>query len=142
MLAWANATLSELEGQYDHLPAQKSQKLPDAVAAVARRYVATEDPNFPISGLEQAYTQVFEVELSIMVDNANPQTAATLLGSMADRLEAEALKSITLGGRVQIRSPFVSFNFDNPHVRYDDGTEGREMVMTILVGDLVKVDDF
>ena len=84
----------------------------------------------------------YDLELAFMVDNQDPEAAATSLRSYRDLLSAAVRATPDLGGRVPFRSPFVSFDFTPPFVEYEDGTTGREMTMQLTVGDLVEVENW
>jgi hypothetical protein len=136
--AWARATIDELIANYDHVPASKPEGLPDVVVEAARTGIAgAEDTRFRYwAQLQQANVYFVESTLSFMVDNSDPASAAALLRSMENRLLMSVIRDATLGGRVPFASPLIEFDFTGPFVEYVDGTKGREMTMTIAVGDL------
>lgn len=139
LAAWAQEILPELLTAYDAVPDAKPEGLPDCVVEVARTGVLPPgDTRFALYQLQQALVYSCEANVSFMVDNADPFAAARLLRSFEDRLIKAALGDPTLGGRVPFSSPQIEFDFTSPLVEYGDGTRGREMTMTIAVGDLVE----
>lgn len=140
LVDWASEVLPELAAGYDFVPASKPDPLPDVIVEVVRTAVAANGAeHFPFWQLQQRHVEVYECSLAFMVDNIDPSAAATQLRNFRDRLRDRALADETLGGRVPFRSPFISFDFSPPFVEYEDGTKGREMTMTLTVGDLVEV---
>ena len=131
--------LPELVATYDHVPSYKPGGLPDVVVEAARTglddIAAT---RFRFWRIQQRSVYYVEASLSFMVDNADTAAAAAQLRDFEARLFASVIGDATLGGRVPIASPVVEFDFTSPFVEYEDGTKGREMTMTIAVGDLVE----
>lgn len=139
VVAWCKATLTELEGDYAFIPAGKTKSLPDVVADVGTIETTVDDPRFPFQSIQQRFLAVYAVSLSIMVDNTDEEAAADLLRDMAQRLATSLLRTGgNLGGRVPFVSPFFTFDFTRPFVRYQDGTKGRELTMDVAVGELVE----
>jgi hypothetical protein len=140
IVTWVSGVLPELAAAYDFVPASKPDPLPDVIVEVIRTSVVADGGEvFPFWQLQQRHVEVFEVSLAFMVDNQDPEAAATQLRNFRDRLRDAVLPDETLSGAVGFRSPFVSFDFTPPFVEYEDGTKGREMTMTLTVGDLVEV---
>lgn len=137
---WVEATLPELTSVYDHVPALKPTGLPDAVVEVSTSGVRdAADTRFRYWGaLQQRDVYFVEAAVSFMVDNSDTEAAAATLRRYESTLLASVLQDATLGSRVPFASPFVEFDFTSPFVEYADGTRGREMSMTIAVGDLVE----
>ena len=136
---WIAEVLPELLAIYDHVPAMKPGGLPDCVVESARTglddLAAT---RFRFWRIQQRNVYYVEASISFMVDNADTEAAAAQLRDFESRLLRSVLEDATLGGRVPIASPIVEFDFTAPFVEYEDGTKGREMTMTIAVGDLVE----
>lgn len=142
VVAWVRDVLPEIgeDSAYDYVPEGKAGALPDVVAEVGRIRMATNDPAFPFSSIQQRYITIYEVALSIMVDNDDSKAAAATLRDFARRLGASLMRSGgNLGGRVPFVSPFFTFDFTRPFVRYQDGTKGREVTMDMSIGQLVEV---
>lgn len=135
VLAWAREAVPALEGGYAYLPSQKDQLLPDVVVDVAEVEVARQLAEFPMSQIQQFFVHVFRCELSFMVDNSDPESAAQALRAMEALTTASLMRDGTLGGRVDFISPLFSYDFTPPFVEYADGTRGREMVMRMSVGE-------
>jgi hypothetical protein len=137
--AWAQATIPALTGAYDHVPVSKEMAMPDVVVEVQRSGVRRSGGDlFAAWDLQQALIYVVELELSFMVDNADTQAAAQQLRDFETATLLAVLADPTLGDRVPFASPLVEFDFTGPYVEYEDGTKGREMRMTLAVGDLVE----
>lgn len=135
---WARSVIPELMDGYDHTVSAKD-RLPDAVADILSTKVELSDSDFPFADLQQTMLVRHDLEISFMVLNDVPQDAADQLRSFADALLISILQDGTLGGRVPFVSPYVSFDYTPPFVQYADGTEGREMTMTLSVADPVEV---
>jgi hypothetical protein len=142
VLAWVRAVLPELQGGYDHLPAAKDQNLPDAVCDLERTELVQggSDDRFPYYQLQQAVVAAHTCSVSLMVDNADPKAAADQLKDFGGRLLTDFIAEPNLRGNVPFRSPYCSFDYTPPFVEYADGTRGREMTMTLTIGDLVEVE--
>jgi len=125
-------------GAYPFLPAEKPLAFPDVVAEVLDIRLTVDDPAFPFSVIQQTWLKVWQVGLSIMVSNADPEAAASQLEGYADQMDASIRSDGSLGGRVPFISPYYSFDFTAPFVEYNDGTRGREMNVQISVGELVE----
>lgn len=139
LMEWSQSVLPELVGAYDHVPAVKPQGLPDVVVEAGRSGIQmAPDTRFRYWDLQQAAIYFVEGSLSFMVDNSDPAAAAAQLRDFETRLRDSVLQDATLGGRVTMASPLMEFDFTSPFVEYGDGTKGREMTMTIAVGDLVE----
>jgi hypothetical protein len=137
LCVWAADVLSELEATYP-LGVTTKGGLPDMVAELNTTDVEIGANEFPLSAIQNAHVLVRRLTLSFMVDNAVPEDADEQLKDFATRLMTSALSDGTLGGRVPFISRLISFNYDNPFVEYPDGTRGREMTMSISVGELVE----
>jgi hypothetical protein len=141
LVEWAREVLPELNGGYAYLPSSKEQALPDVVVDITRTYIdADAADGFAEIRIQQRAVRVWEVEMSFMVDNSDPEQASATLRSWYDRLLDGWLASRTLGGRVPFTSPYPSIDSSSPFVEYEDGTKGREITMQVAVGDLVEAD--
>lgn len=140
LVAWVPTVIPEVAGRvYDHVPAAKPLGLPDVVIESARTGIEPGGSGrFAFWQLQQAVIYFVEASVSVMVDNDDTALAARLLRSMEARLLRSVLEDTTLGQRVPFTSPLVEFDFTGPYVEYEDGTRGREMTMTLAVGDLVE----
>lgn len=145
-LAWIVATIPELDGStYDHIPAGKSKALPDVVGDLGQEEIVREDPEFVLSQMQQVGLRLFRLGFSFMVesgtDEAGAEDATHKLRGYAEALIESLLNDATLGGRVQMASPFLMFDYTPPFVEYDDGTRGREATLTMTVGERLEVED-
>lgn len=139
-VAWAAEVLApDILGTYDFMTDSKTEALPDAMGEVNDSYVAFRDPKFPVGDIQQGPLHVFDLTLSFMVDDRDPQAASRLLRGFADRLGVDLLSSTTMRGRVMFVSPQHRFDFARPFVEYADGTRGREMTLDISVAEIVEV---
>jgi hypothetical protein len=136
---WCREQIPELENGYNFEPTEKTV-LPDVVVVLDTSSVEFGDSSFPLVALQQNVIQRYDCTISFMVDNTDPGPAAEQLRRFADTLRAQLLKDGTLGQRVPVASPFVTFDYTPPFVVYPDGTRGREMTMTISVAELAEVE--
>lgn len=136
IVAWVQATLPEVVGAYSYGTSDKPQAMPDVQVELLQRRLAIDDPLFPFQVLQQAWLQIMQFGISIMVDNTDPDDADSQLKDFSDRLLTAAMNDGTLGQRVEFISPFMTFDFTPPFVEYaSDGTKGREMTMLISTGE-------
>jgi hypothetical protein len=140
VVEWARASAPMLAGGYDYVPASKTEALPDVVVEVQTSAVVPNEPRLPQAGIQQAMVKVHTVGVSVMVDNRDPQAAADQLREIMDGLSASLLGDGSLGGRIPMTSPQHTIDYTRPFVRYADGTEGREAVATIIVGEPVTIE--
>lgn len=140
VVTWARATCSELQSDYNYIPAQKSEALPDVVAEIEREEVTARDPDFVRLDLQNVWLRIFRCALSIMVDNSDPEAAALLLRAMGEKLTLSLLDDATLGEQVRFASPYFHLDYTQPFVQYEDGTVGREMTLRLSVAEPVSVD--
>jgi len=139
IIEWAQETVPELEAGYTYAPAAKPEPMPDVVATLVRTFVQMGGEEvFPLWQLQQRLVEGYEYALSFTVDNQDPSLAAEQLRGFRDALVLAVITQPTLNDRVPFRSPFASFDFDPAFVEYEDGTTGREMTMTLTVGDLLE----
>jgi hypothetical protein len=137
VLDWAKATTSIVTG-YDHIPAESTGPLPDVIVDCASLSIVETSDLFPHANIQQAWVAVFVMDISVMVDNTAPETAAQALRTYADSLRASLLANGTLGGRVPMVSKRIEFDFTLPFVVRNDGVRGREMTMRMTVAELVE----
>jgi hypothetical protein len=135
---WAKDVIPELNFAYEYEVTAKTVALPDLVVDLDSVRVSFNATEFPLLDLQGHMVVTYSMVLSFMVDNSEPSTAADSLRSFGDRLLDSILSDGTLGGRVQFASPQISLDYSNPFMEYEDGTRGREMVMTMLIGNLVE----
>lgn len=139
VVAWA-AEVCSITSTYTYLTGEKSQALPDVAGDLADRRLRLEDPaNFPDLRVEQVMLDIFEIDLSFLVDNEDEGAAASTLRGYSDSLGVEVRNDASMGDRVQVASPFLTFDFARPFVEYQDGTVGREMTMKVFIAELVEV---
>lgn len=134
---WVQAELAEIQSGYAYPVASKVGALPDVVALVTRKRVAPDHEEFPFSQLQQRWMRIFSIEASIMVDGADAETSHQQLQDFGERLEAALTDDATLGGRVEMTSPRVDFDYSTPFAVYEDGTQGRMLFINLTVGELV-----
>lgn len=135
----------EALASYDFAPLSKDEGLPDvAVEVLNYRLSLQGDERLPQVGaasIQQALLAVYDVEASIMVEqgttDAEAQAAARLLRRFTARLADALLRDTTLGGRVQFGSPELVADFVPQFVRYEDGTRGRQVRISLVIGELV-----
>lgn len=137
---WLTEVLPELQAVYPYSPLTKSNGLPDAVIEIEASGLRVSDEDFPLRGIQQRLIERWDLGISFMVLNEDAEGAATMLRDFQDRCLSEVLSDSTLRGRVPFVSPFVTFDYTPPFVEYADGTRGREMTMSLSVGQLVEVE--
>jgi len=149
---WVNDVIPELVKSYPYVTAGKAD-LPDAMIDVQEKSIqrGKGDERFPWAELQQRSLKVFDIQISLMVDRGDVATpeerekadeAGTVqLQEFGAALEEALLSQPTLGDRVQMASPYHSANYALPFVKYADGTRGRQMTMSMSVGELVDQED-
>lgn len=146
VLAWVSETVPEIGANvYAVVPPGKSKALPDCVAELASEGAAREDEDFPFGGLQQVGIYVWSVGLSIMVDagqgDAGADTAQRALEGFVEALKTALFGDYTLGARVQMASALAfGADYTNPLVEYEDGTRGREVTLSMKIGELLEVE--
>jgi len=137
---WAASVVTDVgDRHYDHIPTRKSLGLPDLVIELRRTGIAISGgERFAAWDVQQAVIRYYELGLSFMVDNSDTAAAATALRGYENDLTMSVLSDPSLGSRVDFVSPLIEFDFTAPFVEYADGTRGREMSMTMSVGELVE----
>jgi hypothetical protein len=137
--AWCRASVPELVNGYNYEPSEKTI-LPDVVVVLDTSQIETGTTSFPLHAIQQRVIQRYDCTISLMVENDDPQAAAQDLRRYADALRAQLLKDGTLGQRVPVASPYVTFDYTPPFVVYPDGTRGREMTMSISIAEQAEVE--
>jgi hypothetical protein len=136
---WCRATIPELQNGYHYEPMEKTT-LPDVVVVLDTSQVELGNTTFPLHAIQQRVIQRYDCTVSLMVENEDPESASERLRTYADGLRSQLLRDGTLGQRVPVASPFVTFDYTPPFVVYPDGTRGREMTMTISVAEYAEVE--
>ena len=144
VVAWARAELADLRAGYPY-PIFDSGALPDLVVVTqAIRTVPSDPENFPFELLEQVWLKVFDVELSIGVEQADgakgAQEAHQALEGYAETLMGSAIDDATLGSRVPMVSPRVEADLAEPFKERKDGTRVRELYMKFVVAEPLEVE--
>lgn len=140
---WADSVIPALATARHYLPSQKTI-LPDVAVEVEEKSIVMRDDRFSTRDIQQAALRVFELTLAFMVENSPgaDQAESEQLRSFGADLERSLLTDGTLGGRVQMASPIMRFDYRLPFVEYPDGTRGRQMTMSFPVAELVQPGDF
>jgi hypothetical protein len=136
---WIMETVPELALSYEFEPVEKTE-LPDVVVVLDDSIIELGNTTFPLIDIQQRVIQRYDFTVSFMVDNAEPEAAAVKLRGYADALRAGLLRDGTLGQRVLVASPFVTFDYTPPFVVYPDGTRGREMTMSMSIAEQAEVE--
>lgn len=142
VIAWFREGLPWLEHDYPYVPAAKPGAIPDVIVSLENddENLGSNFAEFPFAQIQQRTLRVHRLGFSIMEDNSDPAAAAARLESIPDDLRPLLRGDATLGGRLDpgtMASPFITFDFTQPFVRYEDGTKGREVVGALSVGQLV-----
>lgn len=155
--AWLGAECAiPATSQYPYPVASKMHGLPDVACIVERKRVTFSRDvadSFPQLQLQQhVWVRVFDVAWSIMVgveDDADPdvaeQQALALFQSLQNYgaiLEASAAKDDTLGSRVPMVSPQISFDYSPVFGETEDGTRGRVLVGALTIAEVIDEADF
>jgi hypothetical protein len=126
---------------YDYPISNSNGPLPDAVVLVARKELAIDPPSALADlGLAQAWVRLFTVEVSVMVGLAEQSEQAASdadaeLRGYGKVVEEAIWADASLGGRVEIVSPELSFDYSTPFVRREDGTTGRFGIFSLTVAE-------
>src|SRR5262245_4389409 len=96
---WIMETVPALALSYEFEPVEKAE-LPDVVVVLDTSEVEIGNEVFPLQDIQQRVIQRYDLTVSFMVDNADPEKAAQDLRSYADALRAGLLRDGTLGQRV------------------------------------------
>lgn len=138
VLSWLREVIPALKGGYAFIPTKTDQELPDVVVDMAGSQLTPADPRFAFLDVQQGWVMVHTLDVSFMVDDQDPEAAAQQLRGFQSAIMASLLRDGTLGGRVPFVSPHVAFDYTLPFVERPDGTLGREMAVTLLVGELLE----
>lgn len=144
VLEWVQQLVPALEGAYDYAPAAKPQALPDVVVDVTEPQTTVDDPRFPYHQLQGQWVLVTPCQVSLMAAATDPdgqpqhQLATRQLRGWGYTLLMGVRDDQTLGGRVDVVSPFVEVRFRPAFVEYGDGTRGREATVDLAVGQLIE----
>lgn len=131
---------------YDYPIANTTGQLPDVVSFVVRSRDTADPPDeFPSLNVQEEWWRLFEVICSFMVAvEAQTEEAAEAAWSevttMADTIREAIRTDATLRSRLPaggMASPLVAFNFEEPFIAREGGTEGRSFEMTMLVGERI-----
>lgn len=147
VVAWVVEHLPVLtDNTYNYVPAGKAKELPDVIGDLAGESIRQDDPDFPLTGLQQVAIRRFDIGLSFMVESgADEEGAAEATGQLRAQVETLAmalLQDSTLGGRVDLASPFVfEADYTPPFVEYEDGTRGREATVHLAIAERIHVED-
>lgn len=142
---WARETIPDLKAGYAYPPGQ-TDTLPDVAAVVQGIRTVPEDPeNFPFEGLEQVWLKVFDLEVSVMVEQgagaAGEKLAHQTLETYAEALVGSTLADVTLGGKLTgaLASPRLTVDLGEYEAR-TDGIRGREMPITMAVAEPIELE--
>lgn len=146
ILAWVVEHVPEVDGStYDYMPAGKAKGLPDVAAEIVSTEIAQRDPDFPLGDIQQVALKIRRLGLSFMVasgvDEAGSRAATLELRTFVDRLSGALIDDHTLGGRVQLASPYLIVDYQPAFVEYADGTRGRQMTAQLAVAELLSPED-
>lgn len=138
---WARALIPELLAGYAFVSAEKAA-LPDVSVEVAEKRIELGDPTiFPHSAIQQVELRVFEVNVLLMVEKNDGQAAdeseTQQLQGFGEQIELAVREDTTLGERVPMTSPFLRIDYRLPFVRWPDGTRGRQMEVSLVVGEFI-----
>lgn len=138
VLAWVQEVNPELVGGYNYAVAEKPLGLPDVVVEVSLATTSVGDERFPYSQLQQTLLRIFDLTVSIMVSNDDPESAAAFLRLCSQRCHEQAIADATLGGRVFVTSQQIESNFVPQFTEYDDGTRGRQVQIVLSVAHMIE----
>ncbi len=145
VVEWVVDVCPAVEGNtYAYTAASKVHGLPDVMVDVAWAGIVRDDPDFPLGDLQQAALAITRLTLNFMVAvpdvEADHEAATSTLRGFYDALLASVLADHTLGGRVQMASPFIEADYDPQFVDYS-GTVGRQSVVQLAVAEMLRSDD-
>ncbi len=138
LVEWAQAVLTEVDSGYAYFTPEKLLPLPDVMVHIERTTITNQRRKNDF-GIEQTMNRIHDCRVSFMVDADDHLAAATQLDDFEERLTESALADGTLGGRVPNTNPEITFASAPAFVEYEDGTRGREVVMSVEVIDSVGV---
>lgn len=139
-----DAALAPFDGLVIGYPflADMAGDLPNVMVDLSRKHLQYgPDERFPYAELQQQWLRIFDAQLNFLVASEGLASARAeeetqhlqLIGAVT---EAALTTNADLGGRVQMASPLADWNYALPFVQYDDGTKGRQMIMSIAVAEL------
>lgn len=149
VVEWAQEKAPTIVATYPQTIASSSGDLPDAAAYVKSHQIVPEDrENFPFAALQQFWLHTYEVELSVMVEQEQPDDASELdkaaaaadkaIREIGDGLMESAIEDSTLGERVQMTSPRIQADYSEPFIDRPDGVRGRPVFVRLVVADTVE----
>lgn len=137
VVAWAVATVADLESSYDHAVSEKSQPLPDVAVEIANVNTGISRDAFPDLLIDQKRFRTLTFAV-VLVHEAKPEnTASEWLANAADDLSEALQADPTLGGRVYRASRSHQWSFNPPYVVFDDNTKGRQATLTLSLAEEV-----
>ncbi len=139
-VAWVRDLIPEIKSGAPY-PSALTEALPDVWAVVQSIRTVPSDPdNFPGLALEAVWLKEWSLEISIMVEQGDGDDPAgethTKLEQFAETLIGSVLSGASLGDGVGI-SPRIEANLGEPFNERDDGTRGREVVLTCVAAQAV-----
>jgi hypothetical protein len=138
--AWVRETCPAIIGWYDYATPGKDMGLPDVVVEVELFANRRNDERFPYAQMQQVLVRVYDMVVSIMVDDTDPRGAALALRAFAGTIADAVLADASLGGRVFLASPELEADFVPQFVVYEDGVRGRQVQIRLAVAQLVQED--
>jgi hypothetical protein len=145
VIDWASETCPDLNSIYGLDEDQIRDALPIAFAVMAEEADSGSRPDLGLEitdlGIDQAVLHTVGVSIELLVDDDEEATeklegfVAALLA--AKREEMKASGSITLGGRVQGASPFMTASYEPPFAVFDDATKARRASFSLTVAELL-----
>jgi hypothetical protein len=137
--AWADATVPALN-TYDTTPEDIGQAMPIVMAQVQRDRFVESERQLPrsIQQYQQTGIRVWVVELTLLVTADPPEAAETELNDYVDLLTADLIRNRTLGGRVEVSSPFYDANYPGEY-EHPSGVVARAAVLQLTVGEQTEV---
>lgn len=136
---WADATVPALN-TYDTTPEDIGQAMPIAMAQVQRDRFAEAESQLPrsIQQYQQTGIRIWVVELTLLVTADPPDAAETELNGYVDTLTADLIRNRTLGGRVEVSSPFYDARYPGEY-EHPSGVIARAAVIQVTVGEQSEV---
>jgi hypothetical protein len=150
-VAWVRGLIPEIKSGVPY-PEAVTLQLPDVWAVVQSiRTVPSDQENFPGLALEAVWLKEWGLEISMMVeqkrhggenregeteDDAVARETQDKLQAFAETLIGSALSGVSLGDGVGL-SPKIEAALGEPFNQRDDGTRGREVVVTCVAAQAV-----
>lgn len=140
-VGWVRGLIPEIKSGVSY-PGAVTLDLPDVWAVVQTIRTVPSDPeNFPGLALEAIWLKEWFLEVSIMVEQGEGDSAAgdvhEQLEDFAETLIGSALEGVRLGDGVAI-SPRIEANLGEPFNERPDGTRGREVILTCVAAQAVE----